>query len=56
MQNLVGPIIPLSWSNMVWKRVSPMDVAARGQLTAILLCWVVFGMVTPKQSNIEITG
>ena len=37
-KRLTGPIITLFWSNMVWKRVSPMDVVARGQLTAFLLC------------------
>ena len=37
-KRLTGPIFPLSCSNMVRKRVSPMDVVARGQLTAILLC------------------
>ena len=36
-KSLTGPIIPLSWSTMVWKRVSPMDVVAMWQFTAILL-------------------
>ena len=37
-KRLAGPIFPLSWFTMVWKRVSPMDVVARWQLTAILQC------------------
>ena len=51
-KRLAGPIIPLFWSNMVWKRVSLIDVVARGQLTAIFLyVGPFFGMVTPKQST-----
>ena len=34
-KRLVGPIIPFSLSGQVWKRVSPMDVIARGQSTTI---------------------
>ena len=42
-KRLVGPIIPFSLSGQVWKRVSTMDVIARGRSTTI------FDMVTPTQ-------
>ena len=45
-------LIPPSWSNMVWKRVSPMDVVAWGQFSHSPVCVLsFFGMVTPKQPN-----
>ena len=45
-------LIPHSWSNMVWKRVSPMDVVAWGQFSHSPVCVLsFFGMVTPKQPN-----
>ena len=37
-KRLAWPIIPNSWSSLVWKRVSPMDVIALGQSTIIFLC------------------
>ena len=37
-KRLTWPIIPHSWSGLVWKRVSPMDVITMGQSTTIFLC------------------
>ena len=37
-KRLAWPIIPPSMSDLVWKRVSPLDVIIRVQSTAIFLC------------------
>ena len=43
-KRLAWPIIPNSWSSLVWKRVSPMDVIALGQSTTIFLCITPFSV------------
>ena len=37
-KRLVGPINPFSWSGLVWKRVSPLDLIIGAQSTAMFLC------------------
>ena len=46
-KRLAWPMIPLSWSGLVWKRVSTMNVITRGQSTPIYfpVYWAIFGMV-----------
>ena len=34
-----------------WTKYSSMDVVARGRFSDSPVCWVIFGMVTPKQPN-----
>ena len=51
-KRLTRPIIPHSWSGLVWKRVSPLDVIDhRAHSTAIYVYWAIFSMVPPNQKN-----
>ena len=51
-KRLAWQIIPHSWSCLVWKRVSPLDVIDhRAHSTAIYVYWAIFSMVPPNQKN-----
>ena len=51
-KRLAGPIIPLSWSNMVWKKGFTYGCGRWGAVNSHSpVCWVIFGMVTPEQPN-----
>ena len=50
-KRLAGPFIPLSWSCVVWKRVSLWMWPLGGSSNHFPVYWAIFGMVTNKRTN-----
>ena len=48
-KRLAGPFIPLSWSFLVWKRVSLWMWSLGGSSNHFPVYWAIFGMVTNKR-------